>query len=61
MTTVDKPLNIVCPECYAPLFSRKRKDGRCDNCLKSKDLLPINYKRPPKKKSDEDEEEPDYL
>jgi hypothetical protein len=29
--------------------------GRCDNCWHSKDILPINYKRRPKRKDEEEE------
>lgn len=48
--------NLACPECYMPV-QRGRVDGRCDSCLKSKKILPVNYRRPPKKKT---EEEDDY-
>lgn len=47
---------LACPECYAPVH-RGRVDGRCESCLKSKKILPVNYRRPPKKKT---EEEDDY-
>jgi hypothetical protein len=50
------PLNLACPECYSPLYTRKTKDGRCDSCLKNKSLLPVNWRRPPKKKEEEEEE-----
>lgn len=53
----EYPLNICCPECYRPLDSRNRKDGRCDICRKSKQVLPINYFRIQRKKTDEDEED----
>jgi hypothetical protein len=56
----DYPIGLACPECYAPLLSLKRKDGRCGDCLRNKAVLPVNWIRPPKKKSDEEEPEPEY-
>lgn len=52
----EYPLNVACPECYRPLDSRKRRDGRCDECQKSKVVLPVNYRRPPKKKEEDEED-----
>jgi hypothetical protein len=52
------PEGAACPECYAPT-SRNRRDARCDVCLHDKKLLPVNYRRRPKKKVDEDED-PSY-
>jgi hypothetical protein len=54
------PINLACPTCYKPLENRGRRDGRCDECLKSKDLLPVNWRRPPKRKQDEDEKDYEY-
>lgn len=51
------PLNLACPTCYAPLLSRSRRDGRCDKCLKSKDVLHVNYRREVKKKKRGDDED----
>lgn len=54
----DYVANVACPECYKPLATRKRRDGRCDKCLRDKGLLPINYIKPPKRRGeDEDERE----
>jgi hypothetical protein len=49
---------LACPECYKPV-SRNRTDGRCDECLHDKKLLPVNFKRRPKKKDEEEEEDVD--
>ena len=57
MPDYEYPLNIACPTCYKPLNSLKRSDARCDECLRSKDVLPINRIRPPKKKETEEERE----
>ncbi len=53
----EYPINICCPECYRPLYSRNRVDGRCDVCRKDKKVLPVNYVRPVRKKSDEERDE----
>lgn len=50
------PIGLACPTCFKPLTSRKKRDGRCDECLHSRDLLPVNYKRRPKRKDQEDDE-----
>lgn len=50
------PLNIACPSCYRPLESRKRRDGRCMTCLRSKNVLPVNYLHEKKRKDSEEEE-----
>lgn len=50
----DYSTGLACPECYAPV-ERGRVDGRCDSCLRNKKVLPVNYRRPPKKKEDEEE------
>lgn len=47
---------LACPNCYKPV-SRSRKDGRCDDCLKDRESLPVNYRRDPKRRNDEDEDE----
>jgi hypothetical protein len=54
------PIGRACPECYKPLTSLKRKDGRCFDCLRDKKVLPVNWIRPPKKKSEEEEVEYEY-
>jgi hypothetical protein len=46
---------IACRECLSPLPTG-RKDGRCDECWHSKLVLPVNYKRRPKKKGEEDDD-----
>lgn len=46
---------LACPECYAPVH-RGRTDGRCESCLKSKKVLPVNWRKPPKKKEEEEDE-----
>lgn len=53
---VYKNGTLACPECYKPV-NRGRQDGRCDDCLKDKDLLPVNYRRQPKPK-DQEEDDP---
>lgn len=52
----DYTSGLACRACYVPL-PQGRKEGRCDDCLKSKDVLPVNYRRPPKRKDDEEDEE----
>jgi hypothetical protein len=48
----------ACPACYKPV-TRAKKDGHCDECLHDRDLFPVNFKRKPKKKEeDEDEFDP---
>ena len=37
----DYKSGLACPECYAPI-ARGRVDGRCDDCQKSKLVLPVN-------------------
>lgn len=49
------PIGRCCPECYRPLTSLKRKDGRCESCLKNRDFLPVNFKRPVRKRDEEEE------
>jgi hypothetical protein len=51
-------LGLACPECYRPV-SRTQRDGRCFQCLGDKTVLPVNYRRPPKRK-EEDEDEDTY-
>lgn len=53
------PIGLACPECYRPLESAKRQDGRCVKCLHDKKVLPVNYLRT-KKRDEEDEDEYAY-
>lgn len=49
------PQNLACPEgCYKPV-ARGRKDGRCDECLEDKNVLPVNYRRKPAPKDEEED------
>lgn len=55
----EYPLNLACRGCYKPLNSRKA-GGLCTECVHSKDLFPVNYRRVFKKKVDDEEEEYSY-